>query len=74
MHLQETLPPKLSLLNSSLPQENNREHTSTLAAKQLKPYPHLQVILKPGKAHHPHSLPNPAPITDFALSCYGLTP
>ncbi|MGJ8657751.1 MAG: GDSL-type esterase/lipase family protein [Akkermansiaceae bacterium] len=48
------------------------EENSALAAKQLKPYPHIQVILKPGKAHHPHSLPNPAHITDFALSCYGI--
>ncbi len=45
---------------------------ASLAADKLKPYPQLQVILKPNSGHHPHSLTNPAPITDFALSCYGL--
>ncbi len=27
----------------------------------------IRVIRKPGGKHHPHSLPNPAPIVDFAL-------
>lgn len=27
----------------------------------------IQVIHKPGAGHHPHSLPNPAPIVDFIL-------
>lgn len=44
---------------------------SGLAEKKLTPYKHLTVINKPGLGHHPHSLPNPAPITDFALKCYG---
>ncbi len=44
---------------------------SGLAEQKLKPYPHLTVIHKPGKGHHPHSLPNPAPITEFALKCCG---
>jgi lysophospholipase L1-like esterase/pimeloyl-ACP methyl ester carboxylesterase len=44
---------------------------SGLAEKTLKPYPLLTVINKPGKGHHPHSLPNPAPITEFALKCCG---
>jgi len=46
---------------------------SGLAAEQLKTYPQLKVITKPGKGHHPHSLPNPAPITEFALKCYGFS-
>jgi hypothetical protein len=25
---------------------------------------------KPGCDHHPHSLPDPAPIVDFVLGCY----
>lgn len=40
-----------------------------LAAKQHKD---IQLITKAGKGHHPHSLPNPSPIVDFALQCYGL--
>ena len=30
----------------------------------------IQVIRKPGCDHHPHSLPDPAPIVDFVLGCY----
>ena len=30
----------------------------------------IKVIRKPGGKHHPHSLPDPAPIVDFALHCY----
>jgi pimeloyl-ACP methyl ester carboxylesterase len=31
----------------------------------------IQVILKPGGEHHPHSLSNPQPILDFVLKHYG---
>jgi lysophospholipase L1-like esterase len=37
------------------------------ALKILEGYPKVQVIEKPGLGHHPHSLPNPAPMVDFAL-------
>lgn len=30
----------------------------------------IQVIRKPGCDHHPHSLPDPAPIVDFVVGCY----
>ena len=30
----------------------------------------IQVIRKPGGKHHPHSLPDPTPIVDFALRSY----
>jgi len=30
----------------------------------------IKVIRKPGGKHHPHSLPDPTPIVDFALRCY----
>jgi pimeloyl-ACP methyl ester carboxylesterase/lysophospholipase L1-like esterase len=30
----------------------------------------IQVIRKPGCDHHPHSLPDPAPIVDFGVGCY----
>ena len=30
----------------------------------LKP---VEVIIKPGNDHHPHSLPDPKPIVDFIL-------
>ncbi len=30
----------------------------------------IQVIRKPGGKHHPHSLPDPAPIVDFVVGCY----
>ena len=30
----------------------------------------IQVIRKPGCNHHPHSLPDPAPIVDFVVRCY----
>ncbi|MFT6792232.1 MAG: lysophospholipase L1-like esterase/pimeloyl-ACP methyl ester carboxylesterase [Rubritalea sp.] len=46
---------------------------SGLAEKKLNPYPLLTVINKPGKGHHPHSLPNPDPITEFALKCSGFS-
>jgi lysophospholipase L1-like esterase/pimeloyl-ACP methyl ester carboxylesterase len=42
---------------------------SQLAAEQLDG--HAEIILKEGKGHHPHSLPNPQPIVDFALRCNG---
>jgi len=32
----------------------------------------LQVIMKPGCDHHPHSLKDPTPITQFMLKAYGL--
>lgn len=32
----------------------------------------IQVIRKPGQDHHPHSLPNPDPIVQFALRAAGL--
>jgi len=31
----------------------------------------ITVIHKPGFKHHPHSLPNPKPITDFILKATG---
>jgi len=31
----------------------------------------ISVIHKPGFKHHPHSLPNPAPIVDFILKATG---
>ena len=37
------------------------------AIQALRGYPGLQVIEKPGKKHHPHSLPTRKPIVDFAL-------
>ncbi len=40
---------------------------SLKAREILKDYPKLQVIEKPGMGHHPHSLPNPTPIVEFAL-------
>jgi len=30
----------------------------------------IQVMRKPGCDHHPHSLPDPAPIVDFVDGCY----
>lgn len=57
----------ISTADTTVPPAEN----STLAAEKLKPYPHLQVILKPDLGHHPHSLPNPKSITTFALKCYG---
>jgi len=44
---------------------------SELAVKKLHPYPLPDVIIKPGGRHHPHSFPNPAPVTEFALKCMG---
>ncbi|VGO16521.1 Acetylxylan esterase [Pontiella desulfatans] len=43
------------------------EENSLKAAKALKGYPGLRIIEKPGMDHHPHALPNPSPIVDFAL-------
>ncbi|MFC4992680.1 GDSL-type esterase/lipase family protein [Rubritalea tangerina] len=37
------------------------------AAQKLDGY--AELILKEGKGHHPHALPNPKPIVDFALRC-----
>lgn len=42
-----------------------------LAATKLKGYKNLHVIKKPGAGHFPYSLPDPAPIVDFALKCNG---
>jgi len=48
------------------------EENGSLAEKRLDGYEHLNVIHKPNGKHHPHSLENPAPLTEFALKCYGL--
>ena len=45
---------------------------SQLASQKIDGYKHLKIINKPDAGHHPHSLPNPQPITEFALQCYGL--
>ena len=47
------------------------KENSGLAASKLKGYKHLEVIMKPGLGHHPHALPDPARIVDFALRCNG---
>lgn len=46
------------------------DENSAKAAAKVKDYNKLKVINKPGLAHHPHSLPNPAPIVEFALECH----
>ena len=46
------------------------DENSAKAAATIKGYSKLKVIHKPGLAHHPHALPNPAPIVEFALECH----
>ena len=47
--------------------ENSAKAARTLNG--IKDYDKLKVIDKPGLGHHPHSLPNPEPIVQFALEC-----
>jgi hypothetical protein len=32
---------------------------------------HIELICKPGGKHHPHGLPDPAPIVEFVLKYAG---
>lgn len=43
------------------------ENTTPFAEKIKQEGGNIQIIVKPGGKHHPHSLPNPQPIIDFIL-------
>jgi lysophospholipase L1-like esterase len=43
------------------------ENTQIMASRYKELGGEIQVILKPGGDHHPHSLTNPAPIVEFVL-------
>lgn len=43
------------------------ENTAVMEARYQELGGSIEVILKPGVAHHPHSLKNPKPIVDFIL-------
>jgi lysophospholipase L1-like esterase/pimeloyl-ACP methyl ester carboxylesterase len=45
-----------------------QDNTDEVEQRYLKLKGNIEVIRKPGAAHHPHSLPNPEPIVDFILS------
>ena len=55
--------------DSVVPVEAN---TNVLERLYLQAGGSIKVIRKPGLDHHPHSLPNPQPIVDFALQAAGL--
>jgi alpha-L-fucosidase len=55
--------------DSVVPVEAN---TNVLERLYLRAGGSIKVIRKPGLDHHPHSLPNPQPIVDFALHAAGL--
>jgi lysophospholipase L1-like esterase/pimeloyl-ACP methyl ester carboxylesterase len=48
-----------------------RENTLLFEQKVKELNGNITVIHKPGFKHHPHSLPNPAPIVDFILKATG---
>lgn len=50
---------------------NPKENTLAFANQIKKFGGIITVIHKPGFKHHPHSLPNPAPIVDFILTATG---
>ncbi len=50
------------------------ENSAILGERYRKLGGSLTVIHKPGADHHPHSLPNPEPITAFILRAHGLWP
>lgn len=50
------------------------ENTAILEERYRALGGEITVIHKPGLGHHPHSLPNPEPITTFILRAYGLWP
>jgi lysophospholipase L1-like esterase/pimeloyl-ACP methyl ester carboxylesterase len=54
--------------DSALPPEEN---TLPFEKKMNELHARITVIHKPGFDHHPHSLPNPAPIVDFILRAGG---
>jgi len=60
--------PLLYLVGTADPVVPGMEN-SQLAAQMLDGY--AEIILKQGKGHHPHALPNPQPIVEFALHCNG---
>ena len=50
------------------------ENTAILEERYRQLGGDIAVIHKPGLGHHPHSLPNPEPITKFILNAYGFLP
>lgn len=51
------------------------ENTAILAERYRALGGHIEVIIKPGGKHHPHSLEDPTPIVDFLLKhAQGLSP
>jgi alpha-beta hydrolase superfamily lysophospholipase len=48
-----------------------QDNTLLFEQKLKKINGNITVIHKPGFKHHPHSLPNPAPIVDFILKSTG---
>jgi lysophospholipase L1-like esterase/pimeloyl-ACP methyl ester carboxylesterase len=47
------------------------ENTAILEQRWKELGNEITVMHKPGLGHHPHSLPNPEPITQFVLKAYG---
>jgi lysophospholipase L1-like esterase len=47
------------------------ENTTPFAEKINQAGGNIQVLIKAGARHHPHSLPNPQPIVDFILKATG---
>jgi lysophospholipase L1-like esterase/pimeloyl-ACP methyl ester carboxylesterase len=45
-----------------------QDNTDVVEKRYQQLHGTIEVIRKPGAAHHPHSLPNPEPIVDFILS------
>jgi pimeloyl-ACP methyl ester carboxylesterase len=44
------------------------ENTAVLAARYQALGGHVEVLVKKGVGHHPHGLPDPAPIVDYILA------
>lgn len=51
-----------------------QENTGIVAERYRKLGGNIILIPKPGVSHHPHGLPDPAPIVDFILKNSGTTP
>ena len=49
------------------------ENTEPFSKKIKALNGNIKVIIKPGYHHHPHSLPDPAPIVDFIKSAVDLS-
>ncbi|WP_367874038.1 GDSL-type esterase/lipase family protein [Luteolibacter sp. Populi] len=64
--------PILSIIGDADEGVPPKENTDLVEERYKKLGGSIEVIRKPGGKHHPHSLPDPAPIVDFVVKAVGM--